>query len=122
MRIFKIENDLTFNLKAILPEQIYDLLQRNITYDQKISKDVESIISRVRANGDEAILQLSNQFDKANFLSSEDFLVSKDEFFEAEKLISPELIDSFKMNKEKTKSGFIFCLNITKNTPANVAE
>jgi histidinol dehydrogenase len=103
MRIFKIENDLTFNLKAILPEQIFDLLQRNNSYDPKISKDVESIISRVRADGDEAILQLSNQFDKANFLSSEDFLVSKDEFFEAEKLISPELIDSFKISAQRIK-------------------
>jgi len=103
MRIFKIENDFTFDLKAILPEQIFDLLQKNNSLDLKISKDVESIISRVRSEGDEAIMQLSNQYDKANFLSSDDFLVSEQEFFEAEKLISSELIESFKISAQRIR-------------------
>ncbi len=103
MQIFNIENDLTFDLKSILPKQIYDLLVSNYSYDPKISKDVDSIISRVKSDGDEALLQLSNQFDKANFLTSEDFLVSDDEFLEAENSISPELIESLKIASQRIK-------------------
>ena len=41
MRIFKIENDLNSDLKAILPEQIFDVLQKNNSLDLKISSFAE---------------------------------------------------------------------------------
>ena len=91
MQIIKINQDLTENLENILPKNILNFLKQNQNFDSIILKQVDEIISQVKNSQDQAVLELSNKFDNANFSSIQDFLVSENEFVEAQNNLSVEL-------------------------------
>jgi histidinol dehydrogenase len=55
------------------------LLQNNSKINLKTEKAVKKIISQIRKNGDDAVIELCNQFDNANFKNPDDFLANQKE-------------------------------------------
>lgn len=68
--------------------QWQELLKRPVMNTESLFGAVQSIIDRVKAGGDEAVLQYELQFDKVSLSA---LAVSSEEFDEAEKLIDEEL-------------------------------
>lgn len=66
------------------------------------SEAVASIVARVRAEGDEAILDLTRQFDGA-VLQPDDLLVSEDEIAGARSLVRPELLNALEVMAERLR-------------------
>ena len=104
MQIIKINQDLTENLENILPKNILNFLQQNQNFDPIILKQVDEIISQVKKFSDQAVLELSNKFDNANFSSIQDFLVSENEFIEAQNNLSIELKEALKIACQRIKN------------------
>ena len=104
MQIIKINQDLTENLENILPKNILNFLQQNQNFDPIILKQVDEIISQVKKSSDQAVLELSNKFDNANFSSIQDFLVSENEFIEAQNNLSIELKEALKIACQRIKN------------------
>lgn len=104
MQIIKINQDLTENLENILPKNILNFLQQNQNFDPIILKQVDEIISQVKKFSDQAVLELSNKFDNANFSSIQDFLVSENKFIEAQNNLSPELKEALKIACQRIKN------------------
>lgn len=68
--------------------QWQELLKRPVMNIESLFGTVQSIIDRVKAGGDEAVLQYEMQFDKVSLSA---LAVSSEEFDEAENLIDEEL-------------------------------
>lgn len=68
--------------------QWQELLKRPVMNTESLFGAVQSIIDRVKAGGDKAVLQYELQFDKVSLSA---LAVSSEEFDEAEKLIDEEL-------------------------------
>lgn len=68
-----------------------ELLLRPAMSIEEIEKQVQPILKAVQKEGDAALRAFSLQFDRADIDS---FLVSEEEFEEAEKLVAPELKES----------------------------
>jgi histidinol dehydrogenase len=78
-----------------------ELLARPTLDTKFLERTVANILEDVRLHGDEALKHCARHFDKVEL---DDFLVSEDEFGEAEKSVSPELkaaISAAKANIEK---------------------
>ncbi len=104
MQIIKINQELTENLENILPKNILDFLRQNQNFDPIILSQVDEIISQVKKSADQAVLELSNKFDNANFSSIQDFLVSESEFIEAQNNLSPKLKEALKIACQRIKN------------------
>ena len=68
--------------------QWQELLKRPVMNTESLFGTVQGIIDRVKAGGDEAVLQYEMQFDKVSLSA---LAVSSEEFDEAENLIDEEL-------------------------------
>ncbi len=66
-----------------------------------ISKAVIDIIENIKNRGDESIIEYCNKFDDANFQSSKDFLVTKEEIKNAYENIDKNLLNSLKQAKKR---------------------
>ncbi|HOK29570.1 MAG TPA: histidinol dehydrogenase [bacterium] len=71
------------------------VLERKKASDVKIA--VEEILERVKEAGDVALIKYSNEFDKANFSSPKDFVVSKEEIEESIDVVGEEFISAVNM-------------------------
>jgi histidinol dehydrogenase len=70
-----------------------ELLARPTLDTKFLERTVANILEDVRLHGDEALRHCARHFDKVEL---DDFLVSEDEFEEAEKRVSPELKNAIK--------------------------
>jgi histidinol dehydrogenase len=81
--------------------------KRICTLDEKTSEsienDVKTIINRVRKNGDAALIEFTEKFDKTK-LKAERLRVSKDEIAEAYTAVSEKQISALKLIKNKVSS------------------
>ena len=81
--------------------------KRTRTLDEKTSEsienDVKTIINRVRKNGDAALIEFTEKFDKTK-LKAETLRVSKDEIEEAYNAVSEKQISALKLMKNKVSS------------------
>lgn len=73
-----------------------EILARPVFDTQKLEITVSAILEDVEKYGDSAVRRYTKQFDK---VSLDDFLVSDEEFAEAEKSVSVELKDAIKIAK-----------------------
>jgi len=73
-----------------------EILARPVFDTQKLEITVSAILEDVEKYGDSAVRRYTKQFDKVSF---DDFLVSDEEFAEAEKSVSVELKDAIKIAK-----------------------
>lgn len=77
--------------------QWQELLKRPIMNTESLFGTVQGIIDRVKAEGDEAVLQYEMQFDKVSLSA---LTVSSEEFDEAENLIDEELKAAIRLAAE----------------------
>lgn len=91
MKIIKLTNPAQIRLQ--------ELSKKSPQTDEVVKK----IISEVLKNGDKALISYSNQFDKTNFKSAKDFLVSEKEILAAEKNTKKEVREALKMAFSRIK-------------------
>lgn len=77
--------------------QWQELLKRPVMNTESLFSTVQGIIDRVKAGGDEAVLQYEMQFDKVSLSA---LTVSSEEFDEAENLIDEELKAAIRLAAE----------------------
>ena len=79
-----------YNYEEISIDEIF---ARDIEDTSSIEKTVAEIIENVRKNGDKALMEYADKFDGG---APENLLVSEEEYEEAMKTVSPELIEILK--------------------------
>lgn len=84
LRIFKREN--------LSDTELHHLMERESAVDQRAFELVQEIIQDVETRKEQAVLDLTERFDGARL---NDLLATKEEFDQAEKLLSPELKMAF---------------------------
>ncbi|MDA0901954.1 MAG: histidinol dehydrogenase [Proteobacteria bacterium] len=65
--------------------------------DESLSAKVAQIIADVKENGDQAIINICNQFDKANFNDAADLLVNEEDIKQAVQRVNPDLLAALKL-------------------------
>lgn len=83
------------------PETWSELLRRPVMNTENLFDTVRSIIDRVKAEGDAAVLALEARFDKVELSS---IVVSDEEMDEAERLVSPELKEAILLAKQNIET------------------
>lgn len=91
MKIFSIETKITDQLHGQEKLPFYKFITKSQAADSDVSATVTTIISQVKKSGDKALISLSNKFDKTNFKSANNLLVSAQEISDAEKALAPEV-------------------------------
>jgi len=91
MQIFCLNNPVNDNIEQSLAKEVYNFLQQNYSYGDQINNTVKSIISRVKHENDQALIELSNQFDQANFKNTNDFVVEFDQIQDQANQIDDQL-------------------------------
>ena len=69
--------------------------------DEKITKIVQEIIKEVQDRGDQAIIELTNKFDKTNATKIDDLIISKKEIFASEKKVDKAVKEALKFAKKR---------------------
>lgn len=82
-------------------KKITALIKNNAEIDQQKQLVVDKIISDVRKNGDAAIIELCNQFDKTNFKKPNDLLVDKKEINLAKKNLDKNVVKALELAFER---------------------
>ncbi len=94
MRIFEINDKIDAELKN-------SSFLHFITTAKKLSLKYEDvareIILHVKKNGDEALIEYSNRFDKTHFCTAQDFIVNEKEIDQAKKNIDKNVYEALQM-------------------------
>ena len=85
-----------------LPANWFKRQVQNYQLDQKLEKKIKKILLEVAKNGDNALIELTNRFDKV-LLSKKDLLVSPLDIKEAYNNVDEHQISAIKKIKEKIK-------------------
>jgi histidinol dehydrogenase len=94
-----------------------EILQRPVLDSSSLEKKVKKILDAVKNKGDKAVKKFTEEFDGVKL---KDFSVSKNEFAEAEKLLSPELKEAIivaKNNIEKFHAAQLQPVEIIETMP-----
>lgn len=91
MKIFLTQNRILPKLAGAEKSSFYKFLTNSRKADTNIAETVEEIISACKKNGDKALINFCNKFDKTTFKKAQDLLVSPQEIAAAEKQTSPEV-------------------------------
>ena len=91
MKIFVITNKISDNLVGLEKSSFYSFITKSQKSDLNIAKQAEEIIAKTKKEGDKALINLSNKFDKTNFKKAADFIVSENEIKLSEKAVSKEV-------------------------------
>lgn len=78
-----------------------DLLKRPVMNTEDLFDTVRSVINRVKAEGDRAVLAYEEQFDKVQLVS---LAVSEEEWAEADSLIDEELKQAIRLAKQNIET------------------
>ncbi len=79
-------------------DKLAKIINQNNQSQAKQEKIVSKIISQVKKNGDQEIINLCNQFDKTNFQNPNDFLVKKSEINAAKNNLDQEVIKALELS------------------------
>lgn len=82
-------------------DQWADLLKRPVMNTEDLFDTVRSVINRVKAEGDRAVLAYEEQFDKVQLAS---LAVSEEEWAEADSLIDEELKQAIRLAKQNIET------------------
>ncbi len=85
-------------------DKLNQILINNEEFDAQITEDVKNIIQLVKNEQDEAIIEICNKFDQANFKNPQDLIVKKSEIDNAFKNINPKILESLKLAHDRIKS------------------
>lgn len=92
-----------FNFNSEL-DKIKKFLQNSKNIERNVVRSVEEIIDIVRHDGDKALIEFSNKFDKADFEFARDFVVSEQEIEAAKERIDPKLLAALKLSYDRIYS------------------
>lgn len=76
------------------------LLDREFSFPEEAARAVDSIIARVRAEGDAALCAFTAQFDKVK-IAPDDILVAKEEIDDAYAAVSAEFVAAVRLARER---------------------
>lgn len=97
MKIFHIDQK-TIQDNYLLQRSDFSTFFRSQTSQfSKIFSVVDAIIGQVRERGDEALIELTNKFDKTIFVESSELAVSEDEILSAEKILADDVKSALKL-------------------------
>jgi len=77
--------------------------KRTRTTDEAVAEDVKTIVNKVAKNGDAALIEFTEKFDKTK-LKAESLQVTREEIKEAYRMVSEEQISALKLMKSKVGS------------------
>ncbi|MBE19602.1 MAG: histidinol dehydrogenase [Gammaproteobacteria bacterium] len=66
-----------------------------------ISNEVKELVNQIKEKGDEALIELTNKFDKRRVSSVDDFLVSAAQIEESYSRVDPKVISAMKFSYER---------------------
>ena len=97
MKVFLIKEKISPKLLGLEKAGFYSFITKSQKPDSVIESDVKKIIEITKKSGDEALISYANQFDKTDFKTAKDFLVSEKEMLAAEKILNAEVKQALKM-------------------------
>ena len=81
-----------------------DFIKNSQKNDKKTLEIVEEIIENVRRHGDQAIIELTNKFDKTNAKKIADLIITKKEILDSEKKVDKAVKDALKFAKKRIET------------------
>lgn len=90
-------------MKIISPSTFLALITKSKKETTRVEDVVRKIISTTQKNGDKALISYSNQFDKTNFKTAQDFVVTAQEFLAAEKTLTKDVKSALKLAAARIK-------------------
>jgi histidinol dehydrogenase len=85
-------------------KNLKNISQNNKEINESILEKVKKIISLVKKNKDEALIEICNEFDGANFKKPSDLVVCEEDINNSINNIEPELLKALKLAYERIKS------------------
>lgn len=80
------------------------LLSWESVSDANVQKSVEDIVNRVRTEGDSALVELTNRFDRRSVQSAAELVIEADELAKAVERVDAAIVDALKQAAERVKS------------------
>ena len=92
----------TFDIKnPNFDESLKSFINNKNTIDSRIRSDVESIIKKIRLEGDMGVVSTTNEFDQRNVTSIEDLKITEEQIFESSQKIDKEIMDALRFSFER---------------------
>lgn len=104
MKIFNIREKISAELAKLDESSVCSFLTSSTEAEKNVADAVLKIISQVKKDGDEALIALSNRFDKTNFKKFSDFLVDKKELDDAEKNLDKKVKEALKLTYKRIEA------------------
>lgn len=80
------------------------LLSWESVSDASVQKSVEEIVNRVRTEGDAALVELTNRFDRRSVQNAAELVIEADELAKATERVDSAIVDALKQAAERVKS------------------
>ncbi|RDL45784.1 histidinol dehydrogenase [Marinomonas piezotolerans] len=88
---------------ASFKSELKELLSWESVSDVAVQKSVEEIVNRVRVDGDVALMELTNKFDRRSVNTASELVIEADELAQAAKRIDPALLSSLQKAANRVK-------------------
>lgn len=85
-------------------QDLDQLLSWESVSDANVQKSVEDIVNRVRKEGDAALVELTNRFDRRTVQSAADLVIEADELAKAAERVDAKIVSALKQAAERVKS------------------
>lgn len=85
-------------------QDLDQLLSWESVSDANVQKSVEEIVNRVRKEGDAALVELTNRFDRRSVQSAAELVIEADELAKAAERVDGTIVDALKQAAERVKS------------------
>lgn len=85
-------------------KDLEQLLSWESVSDARVQQSVEEIVNRVRLEGDAALVELTNKFDRRSVASAAELVIEADELAKAAERVDSKIVDALKQAAERVKS------------------
>ncbi|WP_425641086.1 histidinol dehydrogenase [Marinomonas gallaica] len=85
-------------------KDLEQLLSWESVSDTRVQKSVEEIVNRVRLEGDAALIELTNKFDRRTVSCAAELVIEADELAQAAERVDSKIVDALKQAAERVKS------------------
>lgn len=84
-------------------QRLHGLLESEVVENDQVSRTVDNIIQRVRTEGDQAVIELTNQLDRLNVDNFAQLIVAEEQKKKAVRMISGEILEALQQAAERVK-------------------
>lgn len=84
-------------------KDLEQLLSWESVSDTRVQKSVEEIVNRVRLEGDAALIELTNKFDRRTVSCAAELVIEADELAQAAERVDSKIVDALKQAAERVK-------------------